>query len=125
MPNLATFIPIAEKTVTCKVCDEGTLSRTEIFIMSPAVVTAGTILALPAIGGIILGFIAMLASATPKSGWIATIGIVGGIVIVFASFAGGLVSWVCLMKRKILFCDYCCAVTPAHWVPVVEPFEYR
>jgi hypothetical protein len=107
--------------VRCKVCDAGTLLRRKKFRMSGPVVAIGYIFLIPSILGIIFSaFMLFTAASLPHaandvaSADMAT-GIAGGVAIFFgiASFVGGLIGWLLVMKKQVLECNTCKAVVSA------------
>jgi hypothetical protein len=107
--------------VRCKVCDAGTLVRRKKFRMSGLVVAIGYILPIPSILGILFSaFMFFSAASLPHtandvaSANMAT-GVVGGVAIFFgiASFVGGLIGWLLVMKKQVLECGTSKAVVNA------------
>lgn len=107
--------------VRCKICDAGTLARRKKFRMSGPVVAIGYILLVPSILGILVSvFVFFTAASLPHAANdvaaanMAT-GIAGGFAILFgvASFVGGLIGWLLVMKKQILECNACKAVVNA------------
>lgn len=106
--------------VRCKVCDAGTLLRRKKFRMSGPVVAIGYILLIPSILGILFSaFMFFTAASLPHANGAASAdmatGIAGGVAIFFgiASFVGGLIGWLLVMKRQVLECNTCQAVVNA------------
>jgi hypothetical protein len=103
--------------VRCKVCDAGTLVRRKKFRMSGPVVAIGYIFLIPSILGIMCSLFMFFRAAslsTATSDNMAT-GIVGSFAIFFgiASFVGGLIGWLLVMKKQVLECNTCQAVVNA------------
>lgn len=104
----------------CKVCEQGTLLSKKVFRMSGPVVVIGYIFLIPSVIGILLsvlmffGVIATSGSATDTASQ-AGIGLAAGVVIFFgvASFAGGLIGWLLVMKKRVLQCSTCGATVNA------------
>jgi hypothetical protein len=108
--------------VRCKVCEKGNLDRRKKFRMSGPVVAIGYIFLVPSILGVMISafmFISTAAlhpsnSADPGTSAAVT-GIAGGIAIAFgiASFVGGLIGWLLVMKKQVLECNVCKATVNA------------
>jgi hypothetical protein len=107
--------------VRCKVCDAGILVRRKKFRMSGPVVAIGYIILIASILGIIFSAFMLLTAASlphnPNDVAAANMvtGIAGGVAIFFgiASFVGGLIGWLLVMKKQILECNICNAVVNA------------
>jgi hypothetical protein len=107
--------------VRCKVCDAGTLVRRKKFRMSGPVVAIGYIFLIPSILGILFSAIMLFtAASSPHAANNVALadtatGIAGGVAIFFgiASFVGGLIGWLLVMKKQVLECNTCKAVVNA------------
>jgi hypothetical protein len=106
--------------VRCKICDAGLLVRQTKYRMSGPAVLIGYILLVPSILGILISAMSFFRLASLNhagnagSADVAT-GLVGGFVIFFgiASFVGGLIGWLLVMKKQVLECNVCQAVVNA------------
>jgi hypothetical protein len=106
--------------ITCGVCNQGTLVRKKVYRMSGPVVAIGFILLIPSVIGIIISGVMLFgvvsaggnASDTASQ---AAVGIGVGVAAFFgiASFVGGLVGWLLVMKKRVLQCSFCGAVVNA------------
>jgi hypothetical protein len=103
--------------VRCKVCDTGTLTQRKKYRMSGPVVAIGYIFLIPSILGILFSvFMWYTAMSIPLStNGAPASSLAGGVAIFFgiASFVGGLIGWLLVMKKKVLECDACNAVVSA------------
>ncbi len=102
--------------IKCKICDVGVLKKTNHYRMSGVVVTIGYILLIPSflgmtISGIMFVF-SLASSAVPDIGSSGLI-VSGTSLLVFVfCLVGGLLGWLLVMKKKVLQCTNCEAVTP-------------
>jgi hypothetical protein len=102
--------------ITCKVCDSGSLILRKKHRMSGPVVAIGYIFLVPSILGILISLLTFVRiSDTAGHSSDAAVGIAGGIVVFFgiASFVGGLVGWLLVMKKRVLECSRCGATLNA------------
>jgi hypothetical protein len=108
---------------TCKVCERGMLVPKKIFRMSGPVVAIGFILLIPSVFGIIAAavlFFGLIAtnvagpsSATDTPNVVNVIGQGFAIALGIASFVGGLLGWLLIMKKRVLKCSVCGATINA------------
>ena len=106
-----------DKSIACKVCNHGTLVPKKVYRMSAPVVVIGFIFLVPAILGLLpcgLLLIAYLLSF-PLGFDIHLNGITIALVFGFgvASFIGGLLGWLLVMKKRVLQCSVCNATISA------------
>lgn len=102
--------------VCCKVCDVGTLKLQKMYRMSSPVVVIGYILLIPSVLGILFSvFMFLSAASIANEANAAATGIAGGFAIFLglASFVGGLIGWLLVMKKQTLKCNTCGAVVNA------------
>jgi len=105
--------------IRCKVCDRGALIPKKTHRMSKPVVLIGYLLLIPSVLGILFSLLMFVSAAHIGAGTAANAhdasvnaaatGIAGGISILFgiASFVGGLLGWLLVMKKSVLECNYC------------------
>ena len=102
--------------VVCKVCDRGSLIPTKKYRLSGPVVFIGYILLIPSVLGVLFcAFSFATLSALMQPGEETATGLAGGIFIILgiASFVGGLLGWLLVMKKKVLLCNSCGAAINA------------
>ena len=109
---------LVQSMPVCKVCDKGALVRQKIYRMSAPVVVIGYILLIPSVIGILISALMLagiIANSSGDTGVIAAQTLAGGIVFVFgiASFVGGLLGWLLVMKKKVLRCSVCSSTVNA------------
>jgi hypothetical protein len=106
-PHVSTNIP-------CKVCNRGVLVPKRIYRLSAPVVAIGYIFLIPSVLGMIAGgliFFGVIAQGGDESS-----GVIGGgfaILLGVASFVGGLLGWLLIMKKRVLQCSVCSATVSA------------
>jgi hypothetical protein len=108
---------------TCKVCERGLLVPKKMFRMSGPVVAIGFILLIPSALGIIAAavlFFGLIASnvtgpsgATDAPNVVNVVGQGFAIALGIASFVGGLLGWLLVMKKRVLKCSVCGATVNA------------
>lgn len=89
--------------------------------MSNTVVTIGYILLVPSLVGmaaaVALWAVTILAAVNTRDPALSALGIglstVTYLLVGVAAFVSGLLGWLLVMKKTILQCDFCGAVTPA------------
>lgn len=109
--------------IICKVCDAGTLVKKKKRVFSPTVVTIGYLILIPSMAGIALWGIQLWGSTKeairffqgdPLANGTAAFASAGlTLALIYCSFTGGLVGFLLIMKKKVLQCTHCDAVTPA------------
>lgn len=100
--------------VACKVCDRGTLVSRKKRRMSGPVVFIGFILLIPSVASTILfSAVALecILGTKPGGGSGIAFGVAAGLAL--ASFVGGLLGWLLVMKKNVLQCTHCSAVVNA------------
>jgi hypothetical protein len=110
-----------EHSIPCKVCDRGTLLRKAPFRMSVPVVVIGYIILIPSVIGIVsslvFGALLILMSASAQTSRSAVLfgTLSGGFAMAFAvaSFVGGLIGWLLVMRKHTLQCSTCGATIAA------------
>jgi hypothetical protein len=100
--------------VVCKICERGELTKRRIFRMSGPVVVIGFILLIPSVLGIMFSVLMLVGSLSSEGGNTLTTGIGVWITLLgIASFVGGLLGWLLVMKKRVLQCSVCGAVINA------------
>ena len=100
--------------ISCKVCDKGALVQTKVHRLSGPAVVIGYIFLIPSILGIIISALAFVQVSYLSHGSSGG-SLVGGFVLIFglASFVGGLLGWLLVMKKRVLRCNVCSATVNA------------
>jgi len=96
---------------TCKVCDRGVLTPKKIYRMSVPVVFIGYIFLIPSAVGVLFSVVLLIVSSQPDSS--SRLGEGFAIFMGVTSFAGGLLGWLLIMKKRVLKCNVCRATVNA------------
>lgn len=99
--------------ISCKTCDTGELRQQSKYRLSRAVVTIGYILLVPSVLGLLFAaLVLVMAVSVDRSAGLLVI-LLGPLLIGVPSLVGGLLGWLLVMKKDVLQCGNCGAVTPA------------
>lgn len=97
--------------ITCKICDQGRLTKTKKYRLSGPVVFIGYVLLVPSILGVLFSIMSFVEVSSMASGTgpTAASGIAGGITVFIgiAFFVSGLLGWLLVMKKQVLQCGTC------------------
>jgi hypothetical protein len=115
-----------DRSIKCKVCDQGAMERRHKFRMSGPVVVIGFILLIPSLIGMVIATVVLItaggigASSNDARAGTAIFAIGGGIasVVGISSFVGGLIGWLLVMRRWVLQCSFCGALINVSAPPV-------
>lgn len=99
-----------EQQFPCKVCDRGMLSPKNLFRMSGPPVVIGYILVIPSWFGMLIALL-IFVGAFREYG--SAVSMTAAVILGVTSFVSGLLGWLLVMKKHVLQCSVCKAVTNA------------
>jgi hypothetical protein len=101
----------------CKVCERGSMEPRKLFRLSAPVVAIGFVVLIPSVLGILAsaGLLLLLWLGVVFYGGTGHEVFSGGFIAAFgvASFVGGLLGWLLVMKKRVIQCSNCGAVVNA------------
>lgn len=108
VPSVATRV---QSNPQCKTCDVGALKLKTRYRMSTPVVIIGYLILMPSVLFIIGCIVAMMNMPSNIEG--SAMFNSAMMVCIITGFVSGLLGWLLVMKKKVLVCSHCSAVTPA------------